>query len=171
MHLTRLLHGKTAARGPGVLALTNPDRHCREALTVVPSAEARPNNHSAADRNFRLHAARRSHPKGLRLEGETYKLQTLHSETTGTSPHFPQTFVEAEIHALRPWSRPKFPQDLPRPNFLHLHPSDQSRGRNFLRQHAEAVFLESVGASQTTSRVSCLATLLTHQLRHVACPA
>ena len=48
MHLTRLLHGKTAARGPGVLALTNPDRHCREALTVVPSAEARPNNHSAA---------------------------------------------------------------------------------------------------------------------------
>ena len=82
------------------------------------------------DRNFRLHAARRSHPKGLRLEGETYKLQTLHSETTGTSPHFPQTFVEAEIHALIPWSRPKFPQDLPRPNFLHLHPSDQSRGRN-----------------------------------------
>ena len=123
------------------------------------------------DRNFRLHAARRSHPKGLRLEGETYKLQTLHSETTGTSPHFPQTFVEAEIHALTPWSRPKFPQDLPRPNFLHLHPSDQSRGRNFLRQHAEAVFLESVGASQTTSRVSFWATLLTHQLRHVACPA
>ena len=87
------------------------------------------------------------------------KLKTLHSETTGTSPHFPQTFVEAEVHSLRPWSRPKFPQDMPRPNFPHLSAPLRPQSRpSPLRQACRGVYsLELVlGASQTTGRVTCL---------------
>ena len=80
------------------------------------------------DRNFRLHAAWRSHPKGLGYQGETYKLCTV---------RLPVLALTSLRHLSRPKSIPsdrgrgrKFPQVMPRPNFPLLHPSDRSRGRN-----------------------------------------